>query len=275
MVKPYAIICNIPAHLWMTTVSSEDVDERARKRHKLRLLGKRVWLDAKRQGAQSVNRFMLWVSVSGRKESPILAAETLKPIIDAGTDMGMWPDDDPYHRVCTCYLPDVSNAPSPSPQLTLWVIPLHTNEQPLRTIIEKVPGSQGTLVNLSIPDVEWLTSNMRESVSERQAKQTRIMQRAIPAWKNKAVGASAAVICQVRYPDSRRQYQGDPDNTAETATAIWGTGVALHLVPATPSLFGFTLLNDHQSQPKHHDISMLVFTTPPQFSWPQTLITTS
>lgn len=36
----------------------------------------------------------------------MLAAETLKPLIDAGTDEALWPDDDPYHRVMTCYLRD-------------------------------------------------------------------------------------------------------------------------------------------------------------------------
>lgn len=122
--RPYAVRFTVSASLWMTTTGDEDVIERKRRRGRLRAYGRQVWREAKTAGAPRVNRYMMLVTVGGRPESPVLAAETLKPLIDAGTDEALWPDDDPYHRVMTCYLRDPRPLPGGRAELFIWVIPL-------------------------------------------------------------------------------------------------------------------------------------------------------
>lgn len=146
----YAIRFTVPAGWWLTCTGSESVSERARIRHRLREYGKRVWRDILAQGALRVDRFMLTVLVAGRAESPVLAAETLKPLIDAGTDMGLWPDDDPYHRVCTVYMRD----PTPVKDITisLSVEPLAQDADPVALVLGKAHAGPGVLRSLTIPD---------------------------------------------------------------------------------------------------------------------------
>lgn len=45
-----------------------------------------------------------------------------------------------------------------------------------------------------------------------------IMRKAEHLWDDVDLGTRLSVMCGVRYPDGRRKYQGDPDNTAESAT---------------------------------------------------------
>ena len=209
---------------------------------------------------------MLLVAVGGRPESPVLAAETLKPLIDAGTDIGLWPDDDPYHRVCTLYLRDPRPTQGGMARVSMTVIPLTPGEKAPTCVVSRVPDARGLARTLTIPNRDWLTSNMREPPAVRQARQTRIMRRAARLWDGVSLGADTAVLCGVRYPDRRREYQGDPDNTAESATAMWGAGVVAGRLPANPGAFGFFLL-DPASRPHTHDLTMLAFTTPPGFGW--------
>lgn len=264
--RAYAIQLTVPRRLWMTTTGGEQVRERAGKRHELRVLGRRAWREAKRQGARPVDRYMMWVTVGNRRESPVLSAETLKPLIDAGTDMGLWPDDDPWHRACTCYLTDPRAFMDSNAHIGIWVLPLAAGEDPKRWLLSHAPDARGGLVTVRIPDGEWLTSNMRMSVEQRKRRQSMIMRRAEPAWRDLALGGDCAVICGVRYPDPRPEWVGDPDNTAEAATAVWGAGALNNLVPATPSMFAFTLLPG-SSGAGMHDLSLLAFTVPHGFSW--------
>ena len=60
----------------------------------------------------------------------MLACETLKPLIDAGTDEGLWPDDDPAHRVMTCYLRDPRPLPGGHATINIWVVPLGEYDDP-------------------------------------------------------------------------------------------------------------------------------------------------
>ena len=269
MTTPYALTIPIPRHLWMTTTGTETIDDRARTRARLRKRGRDAWRQARRLGARPVDRYLLTVTVRGRgNESPILAAETLKPLIDAGTDTGLWPDDDPWHRAMTCYLQDPRPATGPSVALT--VIPLGGEESPVERLMGCTPGAQGVSRGMLIPDTEWLTSNMRETPGTRRMKQTRVMRRAAPLWEGIRM-RDCAVVTGIRYPDSRRKYKGDPDNTAETATAMWGAGVATGALPARPSLFAFMLMPG-QSPPHTHGMSMLVFDTPTGFNWLAALV---
>lgn len=111
MTKPYAVRFDISDQWFMTTVDSDSVDARARARRRLRRWGRGVWRDAIAQGARLVDRFCMVVAIGGRTESPVLACETLKPLVDAGTDEGLWADDNPFHRVATLYMRDPTEAP--------------------------------------------------------------------------------------------------------------------------------------------------------------------
>lgn len=268
--RPYTVRFTVSASLWMTTIGDEDKTERKRRRGRLRAYGRQVWRETKTAGAPRVNRYMMLVTVGGRRESPVLAAETLKPLIDAGTDEGLWPDDDPYHRVMTCYLRDPRPLPGGRAELFIWVIPLGPDTDPLSRLLARMPGSKATLAPATFGEDSWLTSNMRLTVRERKTMQTRAMRACRNIWKA-SPGADCGVVCQVRYPDSRPRYKGDPDNTAETATAMWGVGVLAGLLPASPSIFCFMLANG-ESEPKHHDLDMLAFTTPPDVDWPGLLL---
>lgn len=268
---PYAIRLDIPIRLWQTTVDRDRVDERRRKRAALRRLAREHWRRAREQGARPVGRYMLAVTIAGRRESPVLACETVKPIIDAGTDEHMWPDDDPFHRVLTCYLRDPLPAPGNRPRVSIMVIPVGPHVRPPACILNLLPGAQSAIIRQTIPERDWLTSNMRLDAPERARRQETVMRRARNDWERIRLPADCCVLCGVRYPDHRDEYQGDPDNTAETATALWGAGALLGRAPAEPECFMFYLL-DGQAAPGTHDMMLLAVRTPTGFRWPSSLV---
>lgn len=184
----YAVSFIVSNSLWMTTVGDENPTIRKRHRGRLRAMARQTWRTAKRDGAPFTRRYLMLVTVGGRQESPVLACETLKPLIDAGTDEGLWPDDDPAHRVMTCYLRDPRPLPGGHATINIWVVPLGEYDDPTLRLLRCVPGAQAALVSVSIPDSDWLTSNMRESDAVRKRKQTAIMRRAAKAWGDKAMG---------------------------------------------------------------------------------------
>ncbi|KAA8825365.1 hypothetical protein [Bifidobacterium myosotis] len=267
--RPYAVAFDVSPTLWMTTTGDEDPVSRKRRRGRLRAWARGVWREARAAGAPFCDRFMMLVTVGGRRESPVLAAETLKPLIDAGTDEGLWPDDDPYHRAMTCYLRDPRPMAGGRARLNIWVIPLGAAD-PVARLLACCPGAPAALARATFPENAWLTSNMRPSVRERKAIQGRAVEIGRAAWRA-SPGAPCAVVTQVRYPDSRPRYKGDPDNTAETATAMWGAGVMAGLLPASPTAFCFTLAPG-ESAPGTHDLDMLAFATPEGLDWPAALL---
>lgn len=265
----YAVSFIVSNSLWMTTVGDENPTIRKRHRGRLRAMARQTWRKAKRDGAPFTRRYLMLVTVGGRQESPVLACETLKPLIDAGTDEGLWPDDDPAHRVMTCYLRDPRPLPGGHATINIWVVPLSEYDDPTLRLLHCVPDARAALVSVSIPDLDWLTSNMRETDAVRKRKQTAIMRRAAKAWGNKAMGEHMGVICNVGYPDPH--YLGDPDNTAESLTAVLGAGVALDLMPAVPQIVAFRI-DPRGSEPHTHDLNLLCFTCPPDMFWPQALL---
>lgn len=270
-VKPYAVRFDISNQWHMSTVDADTIQARAHARRRLRAWGRGVWRDAILQGAKRVDRFCMLVAIGGRHDSPVLSCETLKPLVDAGTDMGLWEDDNPFHRVATLYISDPTPAPVGRTRISICIIPLDADDLMPGFVVSRVPGAMAAPVCLTVPDEDWLTSNMRLPVRERQARQTRVMRHTAPLWEGKALGEDCAVMCGVRYPDSRARWVGDPDNTAETATAMWGAGVAARMVSYRPSLFGFYLL-DGQAAPHSHDMGLLAFTVPHGFDWTTALL---
>lgn len=269
MPRPYAVSFTVSDALWMTTVGDETPLVRKRHRGRLRAYGRQVWAEAKEEGAEPTNRFVMLVTVGGRRESPVLACETLKPLIDAGTDMGLWPDDDPAHRTMTCYLRDPRPLPGGRATINIWIIPLAAGEDPLVRLLRCVPGAQAAAVHVEIPDREWLTSNMKGTDAERKRRQTAIMRRAKAAWGDKAMGADMAVVCSVGYPDPH--YLGDPDNVAESLTAVLGVGVAEWLIPPVPQLVAFRI-DPRGSEPHTHNLTLICLTCPPEMRWCSALL---
>ena len=252
----FDVCFDVSRELWMTTVSRESPDARRRKRGRLRAWAGGVWRAARRSGvARPVDRYVLLVSVAGRRESPVLAAETVKPLIDAGTDRGVWPDDDPFHRIMTCYLTDPAPTTGGAARIRLTVVAY--GGDPLGLLLDRAGACRAARVHATVGADDWLTSNMVLDGRERERRQGRIVAEGRRAWRGRSVGAHAAVACMVRYPDGRDRYKGDPDNTAETATAVWGAGALDRLCPASPSLFAF-LLADGRSRPGTHELDMLV-----------------
>lgn len=259
----YAVEFMVSGMNWLTTVGDEDSDRRARTRARLRAYGRGVWARAKQHGAHPVCTYMLLVLVGGRAESPVLAAETLKPLIDAGTDEGMWPDDDPAHRVMTLYAPDPRRLAAGVASIHMLVVPVpHSwgGWRALDWLLDTVHAGMGAMRMLAIGDADWLTSNMRLPQTQRKARQTRVMRQARPVWSDGVrLGAQVGVVCAVSYPDTR--YYGDPDNTAETATALYGAGVALGAAPPIPRVFAF-ILDPEQCAGHTHVMRLLCFAMP-------------
>lgn len=85
----YVVSFTVSNSLWMTTVGDENPTIRKRHRGRLRAMARQTWRKAKRDGAPFTRRYLMLVTVGGRQESPVLACETLKPLIDAGTDEGL------------------------------------------------------------------------------------------------------------------------------------------------------------------------------------------
>ncbi len=271
---PYAVEFRISDMLWQTTVGGESIEDRARTRARLRAQARGVWGEAKRHGAYRVERYMMIVHVGGRTESPVLAAETLKPVIDAGTDMGLWPDDDPAHRLMTLYARDPRRMQGRGALIHVTVVECAVDWSGwdcLHWLLASTGAeARGVMPVLSIPDALWLTSNMRLPAGQRQDRQSAVMRLAEPVWREQGgLGAHVLAVAAVSYPDAR--YYGDPDNTAETVTAMYGTGVALGKVPAVPEVFAF-MLNPVQCDPHSHLVQLACVTVPIGWSVLSTLL---
>lgn len=262
--KGWAVQFDIARSMYMGVLDEDTVEERARRRARLRRHGRSVWRQAKANGAHRVDRFVMVVMVAGTGEPPMLAVETLKPLVDAGTDVGLWPDDDPFHRVLTLYARDPNWCPRGRVRVSVAVIPLDPLDGAPGCMLRLTPGARAALVELSVPDRSWLTSNMRLPVRQRQARQNRVMRQAAPLWRDKSLPGQVGLLAGVRYPDARREWVGDPDNVAETLTAAWGAGAMLGMVPREPVFTGFYLL-DGQAAAHEHDIAMLAYTLPDRF----------
>ena len=74
----------------------------------MRDYAKNEWRNLKKTGkAWKVERFIALIGVgcpSQKNIFPARAAETIKPIIDGGSDARLWDDDDSQHRHSTVYI---------------------------------------------------------------------------------------------------------------------------------------------------------------------------
>ena len=73
-----------------------------------------------------MERFIALIGVacpSQKNIFPARAAETIKPIIDGGSDARLWDDDDSQHRHSTVYIQLPTPAPANHYRLSVLIIP--------------------------------------------------------------------------------------------------------------------------------------------------------
>lgn len=259
MTDSYAVTMTIPDSLWMTTLTHDSIDARRRKRARLRAEARRLW---RRSKAPKAGRFIVLCGVQypDNPGIPMFAAETLKPVIDAGTDCGLWTDDDPRHRAFTGYFTVSGHAPKGTHRLYVFVIP---STMPAPSGLAALTGGAGAFTrSFSIGDADWLTSNMRLPPAKRRRMQERVVAASLPRWAGLPTLGRASVLIGVRYPHPH--YPGDPDNTAETASAVLEAGFQRGVLPRRPGMTGFYLAQG-TSRPGMHDMEVLCIDT--DISW--------
>lgn len=103
----YAVEFHIPTEHFMSSLTKVSSTTRARHRAWIRRYARGVWRAAIEAGAYGTERFVALAMVQwpGPSIYPAMScAETLKPIIDAGTDERLWPDDDNSHCRATVFM---------------------------------------------------------------------------------------------------------------------------------------------------------------------------
>ena len=129
----YRLTITIPVEWWSGTDTVQTEKTRALRRARIRRYAKDKWRNLKTmKQAWKVERFLAVVTVSaphGGNVFPARAAETVKPIIDAGSDVRLWDDDDSLHRHSTIYLQSPIEAPSGCYLLDILIIPI-SDENP-------------------------------------------------------------------------------------------------------------------------------------------------
>lgn len=277
---PFGTTFDIPSEIWSSTDMVQSETKRARSRRIVRQTAKEQWRALKRAGAaHRCERFVAAIGVAYPRMSdvtPSYAAETVKPIIDAGTDVRLWPDDDATHRCCTIYY----QLPEPAPRghylLNVMILPVPAKRpayQPTTAIARGVLKAWGDVpegerpegyrgyrsVNASVPNRLWITSNFTDSdllARQHGAHKSR-------KWGDpKALGVRGrvggrletlmedawtrtphwpleryTVLAGVAYPHGVGNDDADPDNAAETVNIMLEAGMSPK-VAAWPGIDG-------------------------------------
>lgn len=171
----------IPIEWWSTTDTIQTERMRARRRAWVRDYAKNEWRNLKKTGkAWKVERFIALIGVacpSQKNIFPARAAETIKPIIDGGSDARLWDDDDSQHRHSTVYIQLPTPAPANHYRLSVLIIPV-PESMPKYQITSRLASNidqhwrnnpnppawhDGYSVSFTIPDKQWITSNYTDS----------------------------------------------------------------------------------------------------------------
>ena len=177
----YAHEFTIPIEWWSTTDTIQTERMRARRRAWVRDYAKNEWRNLKKTGkAWKVERFIALIGVgcpSQKNIFPARAAETIKPIIDGGSDARLWDDDDSQHRHSTVYIQLPTPAPVNHYRLSVLIIPV-PESMPKYQITSRLASNidqhwrnnpnppawhDGYSVSFTIPDKQWITSNYTDS----------------------------------------------------------------------------------------------------------------
>lgn len=258
----YKLDLTIPAEWWSGTDTVQTEVTRARRRAQVRRYARDKWRELKRSGgAWKVNRFVALIAVAYPNKSsifPARAAETVKPIIDGGSDARLWDDDDSQHRHSTIYIQLPAKAPAGHYSLTVLIIPV-SDRNPIYQVTggladnivrhwagrrDRPAWDTGYTVSFSIPDKLWITSNFTDSdlaARQRGARKSRtwgngrsfgvrekvtgrLTEHALTQWRaqNYCGYERFIIIAGIAYPYGVDR--ADPDNCAETVNAILNAG---------------------------------------------------
>ena len=260
----YAVEFHIPTEHFMSSLTKVSSTTRARHRAWIRRYARRVWRAAIEAGAYRTERFVALAMVQwpGPSIYPAMScAETLKPVIDAGTDERLWPDDDNSHCRATVFM----EAPGLSAYgVTMWVyiIPVGRIPDMPAWFVSMMPGAKGTLASIELDsETEWLNSNQRNEGPERDEKLARIMAKGYDSWKDKpaVLGDDVMLVaaCLCPHPDLPM----DSSNSAEDTLAFAACGATLGKLPQKPAV-AVSTLSPKLSRPKHHDLEVMALHMP-------------
>ena len=267
----------IPDAWWQTTDWTPSERRRAENRAAIKRLARTQWQAAKNRcttPARHTETYLLCLMIQTKNplEPPGLAGEACKSLIDAGSDLHLWPDDDSLHRIATAYM-QLPMSPDPTSRLIrALVMPVPWNWQPLPTIAASVyqawqqtpPAQrpacwQGASIEWRIPSRLWITSNQTETsmAIQQQNKHARpsdwgtgkhtgildhmreqLRYAAIPAWRHQIQQAGRLncnrfiTIAEISYQTTGYHLAADPDNAAETVMSLLEVGAAMQAIPS-------------------------------------------
>lgn len=305
----YVLDIAIPVEYFTGTDSTPSERTRAARRHWVRQHARSAWRNLKQRGdAYRVQRFVALIGVAPppgiSKPFPARSAETIKPIIDAGTDTKLWEDDDSKHRCSTIYflLPD-------TPPIGCWLYRIYIIDVPAARPTYHVEGALaleldhewheqatlpdgygGWIADFTVPHRLWLSSNltdsdikarqhgaqksrswgrgdafgMRQDTTRRLDRLARCQWDAQPQWWS--LKHPFILLAGVGYPPAVAQ--ADPDNCAESVNTIMQAGVAMRAWPSTSArdckATVFFRLPE-RSVPGTHSVRLYALPVPPGF----------
>lgn len=256
----------IPCEWWSGTDTQQTERTRAKRRRWVRSYARTEWRSLKqRKEAHTCERFVAVVGVAYPRMNnvtPSVAAETVKPIIDGGSDAKLWPDDDAHHRCSTIYFQLPDPAPTNYYRLQVFIFPVPARYpiyQPVGEIgealrkawsqtpkQERPVGCGGYSIQIDIPHKLWITSNLTDSdllARQRGAQKARtwgtarsfgarekvgakLRALALNQWKTQQYWGTERfiILAGIAYPPSVDKDQADPDNAAETLNEIMKVG---------------------------------------------------
>lgn len=301
----YRLDFNIPIEWWSGTDTMQTERRRAQRRHWVREEAAAKWKALKKQGkAWKVERFVALIAVAypeGGRFFPARAAETIKPIIDGGSDARLWDDDDSAHRHSTVYIQMPGKRLPHYYKLTVLIIPVSDRNPKFQiaggmgTVVarhwqgeqEKPAWADGYVVKFTIPDKQWITSNFTDSdliARQRGARKAKTWGTGRTFGVREIVKAQLSVLAKAQW--SRQSYcrydrfiilagiaypygvkQADPDNAAETVNAIMETGISVGAWMGVDSSHCKGVAFFRLPNLKHggHVVQLLVMPVPPSF----------
>lgn len=279
-IQGFSALFPIPSQLVATTTMKVSERQRARIRHQLRELGRTIWKSTR--GTFPVTHFVALIVTN--YPTPSLIAETVKPLIDAGTDTSLWPDDDAYHRKSTVYtFVDDPNMSGTWVRIIILPVPAHFQIMVgLSRLAQRLTGQDGYTISFALPPHLWVTSNLTDAdILARQKGQrlasatawgkpgnygarekilSTLAGQAQQLWANRPSLPNTIVLAGVAYAPGVKKTQADPDNSAETVTTLLRAG------KVTPQLLAYYRYPVDEKTPGYHHIHLTVLPIPDTFN---------
>lgn len=288
----WTVTFDIPRSRWSALGEWETEERRASKRAWLRRsLGKKTFAQAKRnKTVWKVNRFVLLVGVcdpDGIDHSPALyACEVAKPLVDAGTDAKLWPDDDAAHRADTTYFTMRDQWHDGQYHVMFIVLPLPSGFDLHHSldVYQTRQGAPAANLTFNVPHKLWLTSNFNDSdliarqkgygtygseqrflggvsPENRKALRGNLMAFAMKRWgdcSRISMDGEYFTVAAVSYPSEN---DSDPDNASETISCLLGAGMYLNRLPSmTGKCAEVSVYKDPaKSPPSYHGVRLSLY----------------